>query len=180
MSKVMRTVFAVTVVAVTCVVLVGAMATVPAAPGQAAEGAEPAPPAGQQYVGAKECASCHFKQFMAWKKTKHASTFDLLPDKYQKDAKCLKCHTVGFGEPTGYKTSADAALKGTGCETCHGPGSKHSEICKAFGKEKLNEAQEKEARDSIFKLLPHNVCIDCHKTQGHLESETPKELRTKK
>ncbi|MFH1268569.1 MAG: multiheme c-type cytochrome [Planctomycetota bacterium] len=83
-------------------------------------------------------------------------------------------------EPTGYKTSADAALKGTGCETCHGPGSKHSEICRAFGKEKLNEAQEKEANDSIWSMLPRNVCVECHKTESHLESETPKELRTKK
>lgn len=180
MSKVMRTVSAAVVVAVTCVVLIGAMATVPAVPGQAAEEMEPAPPADQEYVGVKECASCHFKQFMSWKKTKHSSTFDLLPDEYQEDAKCLKCHTVGFGTPTGYKDSSDTTLKGTGCETCHGPGSKHAEIAKGFGKEKLNEAQEKEARDSIWMMLPQNICVTCHLTKAHKESATPKELRTKK
>ena len=181
MCRLTRSVFAGTVVALTSVVLIGALMTMSSAPLQAmAEADEPAPPADQEYTGAKECASCHFKQFMSWKKDKHSQTFDLLPAKYQKDAKCLKCHTTGYGEPTGYKEEADAALKGTTCEACHGPGSKHGEICKAFGKEKLNEAQEKEARDSIWMMLPKNVCVTCHTLKAHKESETPKELQTKK
>jgi hypothetical protein len=139
---------------------------------------EPAPPADQQYTGVKQCASCHFEQFMKWKSTKHATTFDLLPAKYQTDAKCLECHATGFGTPTGFKTAAASAdLKGTTCEACHGPGSKHGEIAKQFANQKLTPEQEKAVRDSIWKVTPRNVCISCHTVQGHHESPTPPELR---
>lgn len=142
--------------------------------------AEPAPPAGQTYIGAKECASCHFKQFMAWKKTKHADSLKLLPAKYQADPTCLKCHTTGYGEKSGFKDlKSTPALAGNSCENCHGPGSKHGEICKAFGKQKLDAAQDKAARDSIWMMIPKNICVECHLTKGHKESATPKELRSK-
>lgn len=140
------------------------------------EEAEPAPPADQQYIGAKKCAACHFDQFVKWKKTKHSTSFNLLTAKYQNDAKCLKCHTTGYGEPTGYKTLADNDLKGTSCETCHGPGSKHAEIAKPFADAKPTPAQEKLARDSIWKMLPKNICVSCHMVQGHHDSMTPPEL----
>lgn len=148
---------------------------------EAAEAQEPAPPAGQTYIGVKQCASCHFEQFMKWKTTKHATTFDLLPEKYQTDAKCLKCHATGFGEATGFKSAAESAdLKGTTCEVCHGPGSKHAEIAKEFANQKLTPEQEKAVRDSTWLMLPKNVCVECHRVQGHHDSDTPAELRTKK
>jgi hypothetical protein len=140
---------------------------------------EPAPPADQQYIGTKKCAACHFDQFTKWKKTKHSKTFELLPAKYQADAKCLKCHTTGFGEPTGYKTAADKDLVGTSCEACHGPGSKHAEISKPFANQKPNPEQDKLCRDSIWKVQPKNSCIACHMIQGHHDSLTPLELRKK-
>ncbi len=142
--------------------------------------AETAPPEGETFTGSKDCASCHFKQFMSWKKTKHSKTFDLLPASYQTDATCLKCHTVGLGKPSGFKDVASTPnLVGTGCETCHGPGSKHAEIAKGFGKEKLTAEQEKLVRDSIWMMVPKNVCVTCHLVQGHGEPATPKELITK-
>jgi len=142
---------------------------------------EPAPPADQQFIGVKQCASCHFDQFMKWKKTKHATSFELLPAEYQADAKCLPCHTTGFGTPSGFKTAAASAdLKGTTCESCHGPGSKHAEISKQFANQKLTAEQEKEVRDSIWLVMPSNACIECHKVQGHHESATPPELRKSK
>jgi DnaJ-class molecular chaperone len=116
---------------------------------------------------------------MSWKKDKHSTTFDLLPEEYQKDAKCLKCHTTGYGEATGYKDASDAALKGTTCEACHGPGSKHAEVCKAFGKEKLTPEQEKVARDTIWMMVPKNICVECHVMKAHKPSETPEDLRKK-
>lgn len=147
----------------------------PAAPG---DQVEPAPPAGQQYIGVKQCASCHFDQFMKWRSTKHAKTFDLLPAQYQADKKCLECHTTGYGTPTGFQTAAASAdLKGTTCESCHGPGSKHAEISKQFANQKLTAEQEKAVRDSIWMVHPKNVCIGCHMVQGHHESATPPELR---
>jgi hypothetical protein len=140
---------------------------------------EPHPPGDQQYIGVKKCAACHFDQFLKWRPTKHAKSFEILPAKYQTDAKCLKCHTTGFGEPTGYKTAADVDLKGTSCEVCHGPGSKHAEVSKPFANQKPTPEQEKIARDSIWKMLPQNVCVSCHMVQGHHESQTPQELRMK-
>ena len=144
------------------------------------EAPEPAPPADQTYLGAKKCASCHFDQYVSWRKTKHAKSFELLPAKYQADAKCVKCHSTGFGEPTGFKSvTATPDLVGTSCEQCHGPGSAHAEICKPFTGQKPTAAQEKLARDSIWKILPKNICISCHMVQGHHESLTPPELRKK-
>jgi hypothetical protein len=140
---------------------------------------EPTPPAGQEFIGVKKCSSCHFDQFLKWRSTKHAKSFELLPAKYQADANCLKCHTTGFGEPTGFKTAADVDLKGTSCESCHGPGSKHAELAKPFANMKPTPEQEKIARDSIWKMLPQNVCVSCHVVQGHHENPTPKELQKK-
>lgn len=179
MSRLTRTV---TVIAVTCVALIGALLMLRSAPGQAVtaeQQAEPAPPEGQTYTGAKRCASCHFKQYLAWKKTGHSESFDLLTKKYENDPACLKCHTTGYGEPTGYKDASDTSLQGTTCETCHGPGSEHDAVCQKFKNQKLNAQQEKVARDSIWLMRPKNVCVDCHTVQGHGEPQTPPELRTK-
>jgi len=134
--------------------------------------AEPAPPAGQTYTGSKQCASCHFKQFMAWKKTKHAKdAWEKVPEKYRADAKCVNCHTTGYGQATGFKDAESSPnLVGTACEACHGPGSEHEKVAKQFAeKKKLSAEEEKAVRDSIYKVLPHNVCVSCHSSQGHKE-----------
>ena len=105
-----------------------------------AEPAGPAvtPPADQTYTGAKACTACHFKQSMAWKKTKHdTDAFAKLPAKYKADASCLICHSTGFGAATGFKDEASTPnLAGTTCEACHGPGSKHVEAAKPFTNKK--------------------------------------------
>ncbi len=134
--------------------------------------AEPAAPTGQTYVGVKRCSACHFKQFMNWKKTKHATeAWDGVPAQYRTSAECLPCHSTGYGRPTGFKDEASTPnLKGNTCESCHGPGSIHEEICKPFlNVKKLSPEQEKAARDSIYKILPGNVCVACHITKGHKE-----------
>jgi hypothetical protein len=149
----------------------------------AAEAApEPAPPAGQEYTGAKRCASCHFDEYMKWSKSGHSKALQLLPANFQKDPKCLKCHTTGYGEPTGFQSMPNsAALAGVGCEICHGPGSIHEEVSKPFAQVKnLTPDQEKTLRDSIWKMTPKNVCVECHQVQAHKESATPAELRKKK
>jgi hypothetical protein len=140
------------------------------------------PPTGQSYTGVKRCASCHFDQFMKWKKSGHAKAFEILTAKYQKDEKCLECHTTGFGITTGFKDNdSTPALANVTCEVCHGPGSEHEKISTPFAKvKKLTPEQEKAVRGSIWKVLPKNVCIECHKVQGHKDSATPKELQTKK
>ena len=146
--------------------------TVHSQPPEAKDAApEPAAPSGQTYIGVKRCSSCHFKQYMSWKKTKHAKdAWESVPAKYRTAAECLACHTTGYGAATGFKDAASTAnLVGTTCEACHGPGSKHEEACKPYlNKKKLDPAEEKIARDSIYKVLPGNVCTACHAVpQGH-------------
>jgi len=140
----------------------------------AEEVAEPAPPAGQTYTGSKRCSSCHFKQYMSWKKTKHFTALTNMPAKYQGDAECLKCHVTAYGIPGGYAGgSAPELLQnllGVTCEACHGPGSKHEEVAKQFANKKtLAPDEEKAARDSIWKVIPGNICSRCHISQGHKE-----------
>jgi hypothetical protein len=179
MGKATRVGFVVGIVIVTGAVLTGALVTTHPSPVQAvAVAAEKStPPVDQTYVGVKDCASCHEKAFEAWEKTGHSRAFGMLTEKYEKDPKCLKCHTTGYGTPTGYKDESTPDLKGITCETCHGPGSKHSEICKAFGDKKLSEEEEDLAKHSIWEVLPKNVCIKCHTRMAHEESQTPEELR---
>ncbi len=146
----------------------------PAQPPEEQAAPEPAPPTGQTYVGVKRCSSCHFKQYTAWKKTKHATAFTEMPTKYQADPECMKCHVTAYGHEGGYAAGATPDLLqnllGVTCEACHGPGSKHEEACKPFlNVKKLSPEQEKIARDSIYKVLPGNICARCHLTQGHHE-----------
>jgi hypothetical protein len=126
------------------------------------------PPEDQEYMGTKQCAACHFDQFMEFRKTKHAKAFEILPEKYREDASCLECHTTGFGEPTGYKDSSTPDLAGTSCEACHGPGSKHGEIAKQFANKTLTEEESVYVRSTIHLMLPDNSCVACHKSKGHI------------
>jgi len=146
--------------------------TLSAAEAGAAATPEPAPPEGQAYTGSKRCSSCHFEQYMSWKKTKHAEAFTSMPAKYKRgaDVTCFDCHITAYGDPKGYKGAETADLLGVTCEACHGPGSEHEVISKQFAEAKeLTPAQEKQARDSIWKIKPGNVCITCHVAQEHKE-----------
>ncbi len=126
------------------------------------------PPSDQTYVGEKVCTSCHFDQNLTWRKSKHAKGFEILPEKYKSDNSCLKCHTTGFGEATGFKSlETTPGLVGTSCEACHGPGSKHVEMGKQFTGKELNDAQKKFVASSIYKMQPKNVCVSCHMVQSH-------------
>jgi hypothetical protein len=138
------------------------------APQAGAQQAEPPAPANQNYVGTKECAACHFDQFMAWRQTPHAKAFEIMPAKYQTDATCLKCHATGHGTPTGFTSlQATPNLVGNSCEGCHGPGSVHTELAKSFGQKKLTPQEESQVRDSIWMMLPKNVCVECHLATAH-------------
>ena len=134
----------------------------------AANEAAAQPPEGQTYVGTRECAACHFEQFMQWRTTPHAKAFEVLPVKYRADSTCLKCHTTGHGEATGFKSVQETPnLVGNSCENCHGPGSKHAEVAKGFGQQQLNEQQQAYVRSTIHRMQPKNVCVDCHLAAKH-------------
>jgi Cytochrome c554 and c-prime len=137
------------------------------------------------YVGAESCKKCHFKQHSSWKKTKMAKAFDTLKPgnaaeakkkfnldekkDYTTDAKCVECHTTGYGKPGGYpkieegkKFSEEEAKRATAmenvqCESCHGPGS----LTNAFKKD--NEAYKKEELTKRGMINADEAnCKTCH------------------
>jgi hypothetical protein len=154
-------------VVLTLAVLVGLMLLLTREP-TTAQQPLPTPPEGQTYVGTRDCSSCHLDQFMDWRTTQHSKAFDTLPAKYRADANCLKCHTTGHGAASGFASvAATPNLVGIACEACHGPGSKHVEAAKSFGQAQLTAEQEAFVRSTIHRMLPKNVCVDCHVTRAH-------------
>ena len=101
---------------------------------------------------------CHFKQHKTASKTKHAAAFDKLKGADRKDAKCVKCHSTGFGKPGGFKDiDSTPDLANVQCEVCHGPGSDH--------RKRVKEAEDAGIEfkgDPERKMAPGNVCIGCH------------------
>jgi len=79
------------------------------------------------YVGTEKCAACHRESAATWAGSAHSRAFaSLISSKADADPKCIGCHTVGFGDPSGYRRDLGAtALINVGCESCHGPGSLH-------------------------------------------------------
>jgi hypothetical protein len=130
-----------------------------------------AQPSTASYVGAKECASCHFDTFMQWRTTKHAKeAFTKLPAAYRADASCLKCHATGYGAPGGFTGADTPGLAAVACEACHGPGSMHAKIAtKLTTKKQLSDAEKKQITSAISRVPPGNVCAACHIDKGHKE-----------
>jgi hypothetical protein len=120
------------------------------------------------YVGAKECASCHFDTFLQWKTTKHAKeAFTKLPAAYRTDANCLKCHATGYGSQGGFTGAETPGLAGVTCEACHGPGSRHSQTATKYStKKQLSDAEKKQITSAITRM-PGNACAGCHIDKGH-------------
>ncbi|MFZ5433364.1 MAG: multiheme c-type cytochrome [Calditrichota bacterium] len=91
------------------------------------------------FVGSKSCKACHMgekkgKMWEIWMESTHAKSMaSLNAEKGEtKDPKCLKCHTTGYGEATGYgyegmdeAAASPEGLGAVGCESCHGPGSEY-------------------------------------------------------
>ena len=100
------------------------------------------------FVGMKKCRMCHTDQYDSLRATAKADAWDALTPgygvevkkragldgkhDYTTDERCLRCHSVGFGQPGGYvipdptdpRTARHAsAREGVACESCHGPGS---------------------------------------------------------
>ncbi len=78
------------------------------------------------YIGSAACQSCHAKEHELWAASSHAHAFATLAKSGdQKKADCQRCHTTGFGEPTGFPHAA-SQLENVGCESCHGPAASSS------------------------------------------------------
>jgi hypothetical protein len=163
-----------------------------------------------EYVGDKVCMKCHMRpQHASWKKTAMANSMKTLmptteaddkalfdrktaakldPAKdYTTDAKCLKCHTTGYGEAGGYPVDPKkdeaagkaAALMGkVSCEACHGPGSLYVKY-----KEPIVSKNNEEKKDTKFtwdELAKQGltkpdeaVCAKCHNDQAPTKPVEP-------
>ena len=79
------------------------------------------------FVGSASCKDCHAKSHEIWQKSGHGHAFATLVAKgADADPHCIKCHTVGFGQPSGYRRPlGSTSLVDVGCESCHGPASEH-------------------------------------------------------
>jgi predicted CXXCH cytochrome family protein len=94
---------------------------------------------GASYVGTEVCGGCHTEQKKNWQNSKHAHAMPTLIEvKHDRDPECVSCHVVGLTVEGGYVGQKETPhLQDVGCESCHGPGSKHvansSELLKANG-----------------------------------------------
>jgi Cytochrome c554 and c-prime len=109
--------------------------------------------AADAYVGTEQCLACHKTAAATWSASAHAHAFAALAAREaDADPKCIGCHTVGFGEPSGYQRAFEASrLVDVGCESCHGPGSLH-----------VREKQGNTAINFTFRPLDAGDCQKCH------------------
>ncbi|MHC4421992.1 MAG: cytochrome c family protein [Planctomycetota bacterium] len=139
-----------------------------------------------KYVGNKKCKSCHLDVHKSWEKTKMGMAFETLKpghakegkekfgfdaDKdYTADAKCLPCHTTGYGKAGGYVIPAAddkraarkmKSLQGVGCESCHGPGSGYVEIFTEIDKSQRTYTLEELYSAGLHKA-EKKMCAACH------------------
>ena len=113
------------------------------------------PPKDATYIGQNKCRTCHFRDFRAWKRMKHSGSWKVVSEKDRARAECQRCHTTGYGKPSGYVSEEETPhLTGVQCEACHGPGSVHAEAAKV---------EEDEAKiDALIDKKPQNRCVECH------------------
>jgi hypothetical protein len=126
------------------------------------------------------CKKCHKKQYESWIETPMANAYYSLepgekveekkkagldPNKdYTEDPECLKCHTTGYGKPSGFMNMEETEeLHGITCEECHGPGS-------GYQAEKIKgtdeSAEKHKLADAVAAGLLYPVkeehCTNCH------------------
>ncbi|MBN2374210.1 hypothetical protein JXL19_10535 [bacterium] len=106
-----------------------------------------------QFTGWKACSECHSELRDGWLGTRHAGAFESLSKSGQQDLPdCLRCHVVGYGQSGGFlDPELTMELSGVQCESCHGPGKRHSDMPEATG--------------SIIRAPAKDLCLTCH-TRG--------------
>lgn len=108
------------------------------------------------YVGMAKCKECHLKHVETYYTWKYSKNFRIIQmRKRDKDPKCLRCHTTGFGQSGGFSSvekTPDMANKQ--CECCHGPASLH-----------LKAPTKHEHQKTL--TIPKNVCTTCHSGHKH-------------
>ncbi len=110
----------------------------------------PVPEGDAAYVGSTTCGSCHAAAYEWWRSTPHGRAYATLEDldkEFHLD--CVGCHVTGYEQPGGATVTwnLEGALEDVGCETCHGPGSRHVAAPTA-------EVPPVET--------PESLCVTCH------------------
>jgi hypothetical protein len=125
--------------------------------------------AAHAYVGSKACKMCHTGQskgaiWEKWLATKHANSLAALDSAKgeNKDPKCLKCHTTGYGKDTGFDKVAEKQgvqdLGSVGCEACHGPGADYKAMA---------TMKSKDAAIAAGLVVPkEELCKTCHNSES--------------
>jgi 2',3'-cyclic-nucleotide 2'-phosphodiesterase (5'-nucleotidase family) len=111
----------------------------------------PAQASGAVYIGTAACGACHAPALAQWKTTKHARALAALGRiGRDKDPSCVGCHVTGYLQAGGPKDIADARERfaNVGCESCHGPGSKHGAAA--------------DKRGTLARAVPEATCRGCH------------------
>lgn len=81
------------------------------------------------FIGNGGCEDCHEEAFESWNRSKHARGFTTLEEVgKQHHLDCIGCHVTGWQRPGGVcRVDQTKDRQGIGCESCHGPGSRHAE-----------------------------------------------------
>ncbi len=136
---------------------------------EALAGRDPAP-GGATYLGNEACRSCHPRAFETWKSTLHAKAWESLVHRGKEEGwratrhpACVTCHSTGYGKVSGF-TSAERSpkLAAVGCESCHGPGSKHVETWKSLPRDTGPEQRAEFRRRAHTPLPSKTACYACH------------------
>lgn len=109
------------------------------------------PPLGEGeagYIGSEACASCHAKAVEWWRGTPHGRAYTTLEKRHKEfNLDCVGCHVTGYERPGGSTVTQHQGLIHVGCESCHGPASKHRD----------------EPQANRLDLAPSaDVCHQCH------------------
>ena len=129
-----------------------------------------------QYVGVSKCAMCHKSkargnQVGQWKETAHAKAYTALATEAaketgkklgvedpQKSPKCLKCHVTAYGVEKELLGSKYSVEDGVGCESCHGPGSRHVRA-------RRDGADDAASMSPAVVLNRFDDCLRCHRAK---------------
>ena len=109
------------------------------------------------YVGMNKCKKCHPEHVKTYSDWKYSRNFRILEMRGKdRDPRCLRCHTTGYGKKGGFKSiEMTPHMKNVQCEACHGPASLHV---------KAPTVEEHLKTLSI----PKNVCTSCHYQHKHI------------
>ncbi len=82
----------------------------------------------EPFAGSETCGKCHAAALKTWKHSKHAQGLaSLEAEGHGRDPDCVSCHVVGLTAVGGFSSRAKTPdLANVGCESCHGPGARHS------------------------------------------------------